>query len=98
MAYPGFADSVGGAKGFRWESEPVSCDRLHEQAICPLPPSKSIDHPKGPAVTVKPYMWTPLKMVTHRLWTPFSPPELFLLGLNLYNVDTSLFWTVDAFS
>ena len=78
MAYPGFADSVGGAKGFRWESEPVSCDRLHEQAICPLPPSKSIDHPKGPAVTVKPlYVDTSIKWSLIDCGHPLVPPSYF---------------------
>ncbi len=31
------------------------------------------------------------------LWTPFGLPKLFLLEMNLLNVDTSLFWTVDTF-
>jgi hypothetical protein len=32
------------------------------------------------------------------MWTPLGPPELFLLEMNLLNVNTSLFWTVDTFS
>ncbi len=30
-------------------------------------------------------------------WTSFGPPKLFLLEMNLSNVATSLFWTVDTF-
>ena len=37
------------------------------------------------------------KVDTSILWTLAGPPELFLLEMNLYNVDTSLFWTVDTF-
>ena len=31
------------------------------------------------------------------MWTPAGPPERFLLEMNLSNLDTSLFWTVDTF-
>ncbi len=37
------------------------------------------------------------KVDTSILWTRFGHPELFLLEMNLSNVDTSLFWTVDTF-
>jgi len=37
------------------------------------------------------------KVETSVLWTPFGSPKLFLLEMNLLNVDTSLFWTVDTF-
>ena len=52
-------------------------------------------HPEQSWIT---YTVKPPQVDTHRLWTSMSPPELFLQRLNLFYVDTSLFWTVDTFS
>ena len=37
------------------------------------------------------------KVDTSSLWTPPGPFKLFLLEMNLLNVDTSVFWTVNTF-
>ncbi len=34
---------------------------------------------------------------TSPLWTPSSPTGLFLVGMNILNVNTSIFGTVDTF-